>query len=288
MSLKRYKKTIKLFLMDGDPSGRVSCQLSNWSGIAYKIPRIKIKDSSNIDYIEKPGVYLLFGKDENNKNKIYIGEAEPVYKRLTEHISQKDFWNETIIFVSQSFDLNKAKIKHIENILYEKAKSVNRYSIENSNIPTKSTIDKSDEAEMEEFIDNILLLTSSLGHKVFEDLVDKTVINQPKKNVFYIKAAKGDRECNAKGIATSTGFVVLKDSLIAKKTVPALGKTYEKIRNELIHSGIIIEKNGKYIFNDDYEFPSASTAARIVMGRSANGLNEWKLENGKTLKETEQ
>jgi hypothetical protein len=37
----KYGKTIKIFLIDGDPNGRMSCELSNWSGKAYKIPRIK-------------------------------------------------------------------------------------------------------------------------------------------------------------------------------------------------------------------------------------------------------
>lgn len=32
-------KTIKLFLMDGEPSGKIKCSLANWTGITYKIPR---------------------------------------------------------------------------------------------------------------------------------------------------------------------------------------------------------------------------------------------------------
>ena len=39
-----FGKTIKIFLIDGDPNGGMSCELFNWSGKAYKIPRIKIKD----------------------------------------------------------------------------------------------------------------------------------------------------------------------------------------------------------------------------------------------------
>ena len=41
------------------------------------------------------------------------------------------------------------------------------------------------------------------------------------------------------------------------------------------------------MFSSDYEFSSPSTAAVIVMGRNANGLTEWKLSDGKTLKEFE-
>ena len=40
-----FGKVIKLFLVDGTPNGRWICELSNWTGIAYKIPRSKIKES---------------------------------------------------------------------------------------------------------------------------------------------------------------------------------------------------------------------------------------------------
>lgn len=34
-------KSINLFLMDGEPNGRMKCTLANWTGVAYKIPRTK-------------------------------------------------------------------------------------------------------------------------------------------------------------------------------------------------------------------------------------------------------
>lgn len=40
-------------------------------------------------------------------------------------------------------------------------------------------------------------------------------------------------------------------------------------------------------FSEDYIFSSPSTAACIVLGRNANGLTEWKMENGKSLKDYE-
>lgn len=44
---------------------------------------------------------------------------------------------------------------------------------------------------------------------------------------------------------------------------------------------------GEYIIKKGYIASSPSSAAAIVMGRSANGLVEWKLENGITLKDHE-
>lgn len=150
-----FGKTIKLFLIDGEPGGRLTCELSNWTGKAYKIPRVKIKDCTDRPDLTNPGVYLLFGRDETSKDLVYIGEAEVVYNRLTQHLTQKDFWNEAIIFISKDENLNKAHIKYLESRLFDIAKSVNRYFVANSTTPTQSSISESDTAEMEEFIDNI-------------------------------------------------------------------------------------------------------------------------------------
>ena len=130
----KFGKVIKLFLFDGNPNGRWKCELSNWTGIAYKIPRNMIKESENRKELSSPGIYFLFGYDENNdKPSIYIGEAENIIKRLKQHLDTKDFWNEVILFISKDTNLNKAHIKYLEYKFYSIAKNSRRYHIENSN-----------------------------------------------------------------------------------------------------------------------------------------------------------
>ncbi len=282
--MKKFGKTIKLFLIDGEPNGRMTCELSNWTGKAYKIPRIKIKDCSDRPDLNNPGVYLLFGKDETGKDLVYIGEAETVFKRLTQHLTQKDFWNEAIVFISKDENLNKAHIKFLENRLYEMAKTVNRYQVANNMIPTQSSIAESDRAEMEEFLNNIKILANTLGHKVFEEKREIKTPQQQARETFYIKAARG---ADAMGEATSDGFLVFKGSKVANSTVPSMTENFVKLRNKLLKNGAIIENNEKLEFPDDYLFSSPSAAASIVLGRNANGLTEWKLKDGMTLKDFE-
>lgn len=279
--MKKFGKTIKLFLIDGDPNGRMTCELSNWTGKAYKIPRIKIKDCSDRPDLSNPGIYLLFGKDEAGKELVYIGEAEVVLKRLNQHLTQKDFWNEAIVFISKDENLNKAHIKYLENGLFEIAKSVNRYQIDNSTIPTQSSIAESDRAEMEEFIENIKILINTLGHKVFEEKREIKTSQQRDKETFYISAVRG---ADAIGELTSDGFLVFKDSKAAITTSPSMTENLVKMRNRLIESNSIVEQNGEMVFPDDYLFSSPSAAASMVLGRNANGLTEWKLKDGTSLK----
>jgi hypothetical protein len=282
--MTRFGKTIKLFLIDGEPSGRMTCELSNWTGKAYKVPRIKIKDCTDRQDLINPGVYLLFGKNETGKDLVYIGEAESVLKRLIQHLIQKDFWTEAIVFISKDENLNKAHIKYLENRLFELAKTVNRYQIENTSIPTQSSIAESDRAEMEEFIENIKILTNTLGHKVFEEKREIKSAQQQAKETFYIKATRG---ADALGEPTADGFVVFKGSKVADSTVPSLTHNFMRLRDELIETGIIKKENGVLEFSEDHVFSSPSTAAVMVMGRNANGLTEWKLKDGTTLRDFE-
>jgi len=277
-----FGKTIKIFLIDGDPNGRMSCELSNWTGKAYKIPRIKIKDCSDRGDLQSTGVYLLFGRNDEGKEQVYIGEAESILKRLNQHLNQKDFWNETVVFISKDDNLNKAHIKYIENRLHEIAKEANRYIIENSTTPTQSSISESDRAEMEEFIDNIKMLVNTLGHKVFDE--KRELKSKSKREIFYIKGTRG---AEGQGEQTSDGFVVFKGSKAAGNTVASMTLSLNNMRQKLVNESIIVKKDGYFEFPEDHIFSSPSTAASIVLGRNANGLMEWKLKDGRSLKEIE-
>ena len=61
-----------------------------------------------------------------------------------------------------------------------------------------------------------------------------------------------------------------------------------RLRQSLIDNEDLRLTNENYVFTEDYIFSSPTTAAVIVMGRNANGLVEWKLKDGKTLKEFEE
>lgn len=280
MDNKNFGKTIKIFLIDGNPNGRMTCELSNWTGKAYKIPRMEVKNCGDRADLNNTGVYLLFGKNEEGKDAVYIGEAEDVLVRLNQHLSQKDFWNEVIVLTSKDENLNKAHIKYLENRLVEIAKECDRYVLENGNTPTQSSISELDRAEMEEFIVNAKLLVNTLGHKVFERRPEASLSKN--KTLFYLEIGKEDgRFCKGIGEQNAEGFLVLKGSKIAEHIVPSLQKSFQQLRDNLIAEGKIID----YVFQEDYQFSSPSTAGSIIAGRSTNGLTYWKTKDGKMLKD---
>ncbi len=137
----KHPKSIRFFLMDGTPGGRLSVELSNWTGKAYRIPRNLLAESQGLKGIRGTGVYLLFSE---------LDGSEDIYARLKDHLQKKEFWYEAIAFISKDDNLNKAHVKYLENRLYDKAKQAGRYQLTNDKTPTRSMISEPDQAEMEE------------------------------------------------------------------------------------------------------------------------------------------
>lgn len=272
--------------MDADPEGRMICELSNWTGKAYRIPRGKVKDCANRPELKSTAVYVLFGRPESSsgKSRAYIGEAENVYSRLVQHVSEKEFWNEAVVFISKDENLNKAHIKYLESRLYDLATNAGRFQIENGNTPTKSSISESDQAEMEEFIEYVRMLINTMNFKVFEPLIKEELGKSIKDEQLLIKGARG---ASGRGKRTTDGFVVFKGSEMATSTVPSFPRGFDTLREELVNGESVIEEQEKLILSEDVLFSSPSAAAAVIMGRSANGLLEWKNQSGKTLKEIE-
>ena len=111
-----FSKTIQMYIFDGNPNGRIMCELSNWNGRIYKVSRNELSVFSQRADAENTGVYFLLGKDENNTDTVYIGEAEKVCTRLKQHLHDADYWSDAIVVISKDDLLNKAHVKYLESV----------------------------------------------------------------------------------------------------------------------------------------------------------------------------
>lgn len=277
-----FSKTIQMYIFDGNPNGRIMCELSNWNGRVYKISRNEISEFSQRDDSENTGVYFLFGKNEENNDTVYIGEAERMFSRLKQHLKDSKYWNDCIAVISKDNLLNKAHAKYLENKFYLLAQNAGRSIVINSTVPTCSSISEYDEAMLEEFISNAKLLVNTLGYKVFDTIEDTAVKHDNEQPYFFIKAARG---ADAKGLIVSDGFAMMKGSSVASSTTPSMKRSLIKLRASLIEKGIIGQD---FKLTRDYIFTSPSLAASVVMGRSANGRTEWKNSEHKSILDIEQ
>lgn len=290
-------KTIRIYLDDGSVSGIRHAEIVNWTGQAISAPRTQIKSLLAWEESKKPGVYFLFGVDEESgQDAVYIGEAENVYERLQNHIANKDFWNEVVFFTSKDENLTKSHVKYLESRLVKMAKISGRYVVLNGNEPQLPVLPRGDRDAMEEFISNLKILLGTVGYKVLE-LIAKGVSNSPviEKTeeldspdpdiIELLLAVKG---VNAKSYLTNEGLVVLTSSQVSKSVKESLSGGYKKLREQLIENGVLTESNTGYTFTKNQLFKSPSQAAAIIVGYAINGRHHWKTQDGISLKNIEE
>ena len=76
-------------------------------------------------------------------------------------------------------------------------------------------------------------------------------------------------------------FVVLKGSLLNVEVTPSFA--LEKLREKVLES-CLLKNKACYELCEDYVFSTSSSASSVCNGYSSNGLENWKLEDGTTLK----
>lgn len=273
---------IRIFVANGDPDGLRIIERSNWNGRAMVFPRPLLPEVKKREEFERTGVYLLLGPSEDGEGEmLYIGEGDPVRPRLENYFSKKDFWNRCVFFVTgQEGALNKAHVQYLEARLMELAHAAKRIPLNNQSQPNRPTLNEADQADMEVFLSHMLQILPLLGISAFEKPTS-TKVNR--KNRLFIQA-KG---LKAEGYESTSGFVVCEGSQAEPKAVPSM-KTHNRgmfdLREKLISAEVLMQEERYCRFAQDYSFSSPSTAAAVVMGRSANGRIEWKDKSGKTLK----
>ncbi len=274
-----YGKAIELFLVNGTADSLITAELSNWNGKAIKIPRTEVSTCDRED-IRGVGVYFLICQENDGSDSVYIGEAENVLDRLTQHLrdyqsgKEKYYWNTAVIFVGR--DLNKALIRYLENRFVEIAKECGRYTILTKNTFKNTVLKEAQIASMEEFIDNVKILINTLGYKV--------LVPVPKADHDTIYLYCKGSGAFAKGFVSTGGFTVLEGSTVSDHVVPSLekrGKTYFNLRNALVKDGVIVDR----LFTRDYEFNAPSAASAVILGHTSNGNADWKTEEGIKLKD---
>lgn len=284
-AVKKRGKSINLYLIDGEVTGRIKCTLANWTGLAYKIPRTELEESRDRIELKQSGVYFLFGMaDDMKKDVVYIGQAQTrkngkgVLGRIREHHDDKDYWTEAVILTTSNNSFGPTEISYLENRFYSLAIVANRLIIKNNNEPNLGNITEEKESELEDFIDYSKIVLGALGYKLFEPVIrdDNEQENDEPQLIYETQKAF------AYGMRTNEGFVVRKGSKISRDTQPSCPKNAVRLREEESNN---ITENG--ILRVDILLSSPSTAAAFVSGYSASGNDVWKDQNGKSLGEIE-
>ncbi len=277
-------KSIRIYLPSGSINGIRHAEIVNWTGQAISCPRSQFKELKNWSEATKPGIYFLFGVDDEGQNQAaYIGEAENVQERLKHHVANKEFWNEVIFFTSKDENITKSHVKFLEAILIAQASDIKRYDLQNNVSPNNPTLPLADRDAMIEFAGNVRTLLGALGHKILEPYTAITTNEADTTDTPRLRLLNK----KAYGSRVSDGFLVYEGSEMAKMPAKSLRPYSRGLHQKLIEDGTVALQGNVYVFKQDWLANSPSNAASVITGSPRNGLADWKNEQGQPLKELE-
>lgn len=298
-------RSINIFLLDGDPNGiRVAqISMSTIQAIAFRRNQLR-RVREAFPEIERPGVYILIGADEDAQDRqlSYIGESEGVGARLSYHNSNeggrdaKGFWTDTVVLISKDENLTKSHARYVEACLIRGVGSNPRWTLPNTRTPSDDAgkLPLPDRAAMDEFVDQTKTLVGALGWDLFREIRGRAPEQMPDQLLPTTEAHaspcfffRGEGFAAEMEIGPSGDFVITAESKARVRTTRTIPRGTATLRNTLIEKGVLREEGDFLIFTSDYSFTSASAAAATVIGASANGRILWKLPDGRTYADWE-
>lgn len=130
---------------------------------------------------------------------------------------------------------------------------------------------------MDAFLETMLLVIPLLGLSAFE----APAAPSPNRTGLRLAGAGG---VQAIGEDRPEGFVVQAGAIGRLAHVPSTPEYIVALRQHLRESGVLVPSNGALKLTRAWVFDSPSSAAGVLLGRSANGRVEWKDLSGRTLK----
>jgi hypothetical protein len=290
--------------------GALYCAWIDREGIAFKISRNQainvlntLAESGYDTCRDKSCIYILFGErhtEDDDENMAYIGETDNIVQRTISHLGDKWGWkwDEIVVMCRNDNKFNKGHTLYIEEQLIRDAYRAGRYGVSNYKIredkPSK-LINGGYQKAVNDFVENVEILTGILGYKLFEALqLDEvlpiasssaeTTVTQsfPDEPLEFRMETKARGQINAKGrLVEGGGFLVYKDSSIFQEPADTMPKFVKALLQSLQDSGVI--QNGRFV--KDQLISSHSTAASVIRGASVSGSIAWIAKDGRTLGE---
>ena len=289
----RRGRTLKLYLVDGSPSGVITAELGVSSVRAAVATRTALPDLIRREEATRTGIYLLVGPDPDlpGRQLVYVGEGDQVRTRLAAHDSDesKDFFTRAVLIVSKDENLTKAHGRYLESRVIAAIRGAGRAKLVNGTEPPFKGLPEPEIADMERVLDEIEVLLPVLGFDILRPAGQeagaasapppkaepgKRFMANVEGPVFTFRESGAD----AKAREANGEFVVLAGSLAKRQEVPSCGEGLKRRRAQLVADGVLeATDDGKFLrFTADAAFDSPSGAAGIVYGGSVSGNRYWK------------
>lgn len=283
--------TLELFFIDGKPDGMLTAEVFGWTGHILVAPRTRLADALKRTESSFTGVYILLG-DHEDEPMAYIGEGENIANRIKSHDAKKDWWTRVVLITSAANNLHKAHVQYLEARLVTEGNKAANTKLENSTNPALPSLSEAAKANMESFIDQLLMVLPAIRVDLFTSKAKPDKPTSTKKTeespVFELTLKK--EGIMATAILEDGEFVVQKGSLARAEYIGDRSEKsyYWKHHDKLVEQGILKDHGKNKIFIQSYAFPSTSAAGAVCNGRSTAGPIAWKVKGtGQTYKEWE-
>lgn len=292
LAAQRRGRTLKLYLVDGTPSGLITAELGISSVRAVVASRTALPELIRRDEATRTGVYLLLGPDLDLQGRqlVYVGEGDQVRSRLTAHDADesKEFFTRAVLIVSKDENLTKAHGRYLESRIIKAIREAGRAKLVNGTEPAFKGLPEPEIADMERVLDEIEILLPVLGFDILRPVgteagVAKQVSSSVDSSLTNHEAAVSvftftESGANAKAFESGDEFVVLAGSIARRSEVPSCSDGLKRRREQLVADGILVPTDdAKYLlFKSDAAFDSPSGAAGVVYGGNVSGNRYWR------------
>lgn len=286
-------KHIELFLVDGEPGGIMTADVSGWTGHVLSGPRTALTRLLTREEAHRNGVYLLLGDDPDAIENLacYIGRTENFLQRFRQHDRKKDWWDRAVLVSSRDDSFNEGHWGYLEARLIEIAATAKRCSLpDNAQIPQTRKLSEAQQSDAEAFLDQVRVVLPVLGVSILRSAKTLPERQTPPPDiespVFTLTVTKRDIHARARVIGDE--FIMLEGSRIVgewtnKGSSQSTRRAYESYRarhTKLVDDGSIAVDGLTGTLTRDVPFSSPSTAGSIATGRSCNGRIAWKWTGG--------
>lgn len=288
----RRGRTLKLYLVDGTPSGVITAELGVSSVRAAMASRTALPDLIRREEATRTGIYLLVGPDPDlpGRQLVYVGEGDQVRTRLAAHDADeaKEFFTRAVLIVSKDENLTKAHGRYLESRIIAAVRNAGRAKLVNGTEPPFKGLPEPEIADMERVLDEIEILLPVLGFDILRPAGHEAGAQERTPSSESAPSTISDSEealftfseagTSAKARESGDEFVVLAGSIAKRQEVPSCDDGLKHRRQQLIAEGVMVPADDDRFlrFTVDTPFDTPSGAARVVYGGNVSGPRYWK------------
>jgi len=276
--------TLELFFIDGKPDGMLTAEVFGWTGHILVAPRTRLSEALKRKESSYTGVYILLGELEE-ESIAYIGEGENVANRIKNHDAKKDWWTRVVLITSAANNLHKAHVQYIESRLVQIGLAASNTKLENSTNPALPSLSEAARANMEIFVDQLLMVLPAIRVDVFTSKAKPDKASSIDQSQLATDSPVFELTLKKEGIIATAvledgEFVVQKGSMARSEYIGDRSEKsyYWKHYDKLVALGILVDQGSHKVFTQSYAFPSTSAAGAVCNGRSTAGPIAWKVK----------